>query len=271
VRIWAFVFLALAAPSAWAAHAYAQFGDVKYPKGFAHFEWVNPDAPKGGDLQLVPPTRLTNFDKFNPFTLKGSAAPGLGALMFETLLTGTMDEPTTAYGLLAEDIEVPADRMSATFRLNPAARFQNGKPVMAEDVKYTFDRLMSKEAAPQYRVVYGEVKRAVVTGPRTIRFEFARPSAELPLLVGNLPVFSRDWGAGKKFDQVIMDQPIASGPYKIGTMNFGRDITYERDPNYWAKDLGVRRGMYNFDRVTDRKSTRLNSSHTQKSRMPSSA
>jgi microcin C transport system substrate-binding protein len=250
VRFWLFLLLVLGARSSWAAHAYAQFGDVKYPKGFAHFEWVNADAPKGGDLQLVPPTRLTNFDKFNPFTLKGSAAPGLGALVFETLLTGTMDEPTTAYGLLAEDIEVPPDRMSVTFRLNPAARFQNGKPVMAEDVKYTFDRLMSKEAAPQYRVVYGEVKRAVVTGPRSVRFDFARASAELPLLVGNLPVFSREWGAGKKFDQVIMDQPIASGPYKIGTMNFGRDITYERDPNYWAKDLGVRRGMYNFDRVT---------------------
>jgi len=250
VKLWAFLFLALAAPSAWAAHAYAQFGDIKYPKGFAHFAWVNPDAPKGGDLQLVPPTRLTNFDKFNPFTLKGSAAPGLGALVFETLLTGTLDEPTTAYGLLAEDIDVPADHLSVTFRLNAAARFQNGKPVMAEDVKYTFDRLMSKEAAPQYRVVYGEVKRAVVTGPRTIRFDFARPSAELPLLVGNLPVFSRDWGAGKKFDQVIMDPPVASGPYRIGPMNFGRDITYERDPNYWAKDIGVRRGMYNFDRIT---------------------
>jgi microcin C transport system substrate-binding protein len=250
VRVWAFLVLALAARCSWAAHAYAQFGDIKYPKGFAHFEWVNPDAPKGGDLQLVPPTRLTNFDKFNPFTLKGSAAPGLGALVFETLLTGTMDEPTTAYGLLAEDVEVPKDFTSATFRLHPAARFQNGKPVMAEDVKYTFDRLMSKEAAPQYRVVYGEVKRAVVTGPRTIRFDFARASAELPLLVGNLPVFSRDWGAGKKFDQVVMDPPIATGPYKIGSMNFGRDITYERDPNYWAKDLGVRRGMYNFGRIT---------------------
>jgi microcin C transport system substrate-binding protein len=109
---------------------------------------------------------------------------------------------------------------------------------------------MSKEAAPQYRVVYGDVKRAVVTGPRTIRFDFARASAELPLLVGSLPVFSRAWGAGKRFDQVVMDQPIASGPYKIGSMNFGRDITYERDPNYWAKDLGVRRGLYNFDRIT---------------------
>ena len=246
------VFLAAfaAAPGALAAHAYGQFGDIKYPKGFAHFEWVNPDAPKGGEIALVPPTRLTNFDKFNPFTLKGSAPPGLGGLVFETLLTGTMDEPTTAYGLLAEDIEVAPDKLSVTFRLNPAARFQNGKPVMAEDVKYTFDRLMSKEAAPAYRVIYGEVKRAVVTGPRSIRFDFSRASAELPLLVGNLPVFGREYGAGKRFDQVIMDPPIGSGPYKIGRMNFGRDITYERDPSYWARDLGVRRGMYNFDRIT---------------------
>jgi microcin C transport system substrate-binding protein len=109
---------------------------------------------------------------------------------------------------------------------------------------------MSKEATPQYRVVYADVKRVLVTAPRTIRFEFARASAELPLLVGGLPVFSRDWGAGKAFDQVITDVPIATGPYRIGRMNFGRDITYERDPNYWARDLGVRRGMYNFDRVT---------------------
>ena len=244
------LFALLAAPVAWGAHAYSQFGDIKYPKGFAHFDWVNPDAPKGGDLQLVPPLRNTNFDKFNPFTLKGTAPPGLGALVFETLLTATMDEPTTAYGLLAEDIDVAPDMLSATFRLNAAARFQDGKPVMAADVKYTFDRLMSKEAAPQYRVVYGDVKGAVVTGPRTIRFDFARASAELPLLVGSLPVFSRDWGAGKRFDQVVMDQPIASGPYKIGSLNFGRDITYQRDPDYWARELGVRKGMYNFERIT---------------------
>ena len=233
-----------------AAHAYAQFGDIKYPPGFKHFEWVNPDAPKGGHFVRTPGTRVTNFDKYNPFTIKGTTAPGVSELMFETLLTGTMDEPTTAYGLLAEDVEVAPDKLSATFRLNPAARFHDGKPVMAADVKYSFERLMSKEATPQYRVVYADVKRVLVTAPRTIRFEFARASAELPLLVGGLPVFSRDWGAGKPFDQVITDVPIASGPYRIGPMNFGRDITYERDPNYWARELGVRRGMYNFDRVT---------------------
>ena len=234
----------------WAAHAYAQFGDIKYAAGFSHFEWANPQAPKGGEIQLVPPTRLSNFDKYNPFTLKGSPAPALTSLMFESLLTGTMDEPTTAYGLLAEDVEVPADKLSATFRINPKARFHDGKPVTAADVKHSFDTLMSKRAAPQYRVVFGDVKQAVVTGPLTIRFEFKTNSAELPLLVGGLPVFSRDWGAGKPFDQVVMDIPIASGPYRIGRVNFGRDITYDRDPNYWARDVNVRRGLYNFDRIT---------------------
>jgi microcin C transport system substrate-binding protein len=234
---------------AWAAHAYSQFGDIKYPAGFPHFEWVNPNARKGGDLELVPPLRITNFDKYNPYTLKGTAPPGTG-LLFESLLTGTMDEPTTAYGLLAEDIEVAADGLSATFRLNPAARFHDGTPVMAADVKHSFDMLMSKQAAPQYRVVFGEVKQAVVTGSRTVRFDFKSVNAELPLMVGGLPVFSRAWGAGKPFDQVVMDMPITSGPYKIGRLNFGRDITYQRDPNYWARDLNVSRGRYNFDRIT---------------------
>lgn len=236
--------------AAYAAHAYAQFGDIKYPPGFFSFEWANANAPKRGDIALVAPTRLTNFDKFNPFTLKGAAAPGLNSLVFETLMTGTYDEPNTAYGLLAEDIEVAEDLLSVTFRINAKAKFQDGTPVTAEDVKHTFDTLMSKAAAPQYRVVFGDVKAAVVTGELTVRFEFRRVSAELPLLVGGLPVFSRAWGKGKPFNEVITDKPIASGPYKIGRMNFGRDITYDRDPNYWARDLNVRRGQFNFDRVT---------------------
>jgi microcin C transport system substrate-binding protein len=249
MKIVAGVVVLFCATPAWAAHAYSQFGDIKYPAGFAHFEWVNPNAPKGGDIELVPPLRITNFDKYNPFTLKGTAPPGTG-LLFESLLTGTMDEPTTAYGLLAEDIEVAADGLAVTFRLNPAARFHDGTPVMAADVKHSFDMLMSKQAAPQYRVIFSDVRQAVVTGPRSVRFDFKRANAELPLMVGGLPVFSRAWGAGKPFDQVVMDIPIASGPYKIGRLNFGRDITYQRDPNYWARDLNVRRGRYNFDRIT---------------------
>ncbi len=246
------VFLAGGDTTALAAHAYGQFGDIKYPAGFAHFEWANPNAPKGGAVDLVPPLRISNFDKYNPFILKGTAPPGLSALVFESLLTGTMDEPTTAYGLLAEDVQLAPDRLSVAFRLNPAARFHDGKPVMATDVKHSFDALMSKLAAPQYRVIFGDVKQAVVTAPRSIRFDFSRANAELPLLVGSLPIFSREWGGGKPFDKIILDFPIASGPYRIGRMNFGRDITYERDPEYWAKDLNVRRGLYNFDRITYR-------------------
>ena len=235
-----------------AGHAYAQFGDIKYPAGFVNFEWVNPAAPKGGDIDLVAPTRSTNFDKYNPFTLKGTAPPAMSSLVFESLLTGSLDEPTTAYGLLAEDIEVAADRLSATFRLDPKAKFQDGTPVTAADVKHSFDTLISAQAAPQYRVMFSDVKQAVVLAPNRVRFEFRTASAELPLMVGGIPIFSRAWGAGKPFDTVIMDMPIASGPYKVGRLNFGRDITYQRDPNYWARDLNVRRGIFNFDRITFR-------------------
>jgi microcin C transport system substrate-binding protein len=234
-----------------ASHAFSQFGDIKYPPGFHHFEWANPDAPKGGEITLVAPTRITQFDKYNPFTLKGVSPPGLSELMFESLLTGTFDEPTTAYGLLAEDVSVSPDKLSVTFRLDPSARFSNGKPVLAADVKHSFDTLTGPLSHPAYRAYFADVKAATILGQRLIRFDFKRPSAELPLVIGGgLPVFSHEWGAGKPFDQIIMDEPITSGPYKIGRVNFGKDITYQRDPNYWARDLNVRRGRYNFDRVT---------------------
>lgn len=235
-----------------AAHAYAQFGDIKYKPGFTHFAWVNPDAPRGGEVTLVTPSSASQYDKYNPFTLKGSAPPGLGDLVFETLLTGTLDEPTTAYGLLAEDVSVAPDHLSATFRLNPKARFQDGSPVLALDVKASFERLTSKGAHPAYANLFGDVKAATVLGERTIRFDFKQASAELPLIVGGLPVFSHTWGAGKPFDEIVMDKPIASGPYKIGRENFGRDIRYDRDPAYWAADLPVRRGMFNFEHINYR-------------------
>jgi len=253
MRISRFLFLVvslLCSMPSWAAHAYAQFGDIKYPAGFAHFDYANPAAPKGGEIRLVPPTRLSNFDKYNPFTLKGSAPPGLGSLVFESLLTGTLDEPTTAYGLLAQDVTVSPDRLSATFTLHPQARFHNGDPVLAADVKHSFDRLTSKEAAPQYRTIFGDIQRVTVLGDRVVRFDFRRVNAELPLIAGSLPVFSRKWGDGKPLDQIVTDLPIGSGPYRIGKVNFGKDISYERDPAYWGRDLGVRRGLYNFDRIT---------------------
>lgn len=240
-----------AAP-ALAAHAYAQFGDIKYSPGFDHFEWADPAAPKGGELTLVAPTRITQFDKYNPFTLKGTAPPGLSSLVFESLLTGTLDEPTTAYGLLADDVSVAPDGMSVTFHLNSAARFQNGDPVLAADVKYSFDTLAGPYSHPALRASFADVKQAVSLDAHRIRFDFKRASAELPLIVGSMAVFSHKWGAGKHIDQVVMEQPITSGPYRIGRVNFGRDISYERDPHYWARDLNVRRGLYNFDRISYR-------------------
>jgi microcin C transport system substrate-binding protein len=239
----------LATPS-WAAHAYAQFGDVKYQPGFTHFDYVDPAAPKGGEIRMVPPTRPTNFDKFNPFTLKGTPPYGIGGLMFESLLVGNADEPTTAYGLLAEDVNVAPDGLSATFRLNPNARFHDGKPVLAADVVHSFKTLTSKEAAPQFRTIYAEVKGVTAVNDHTVRFEFASPNAELPLVVGGMAVFSREWGKGKPFDQVVSDVPIGSGPYRIANPRMGRDITYQRDPAYWAKDHPTRKGHFNFDRIT---------------------
>jgi microcin C transport system substrate-binding protein len=239
----------IAAPG-WGAYAYAQFGDIKYPAGFTHFDYVDPDAPKGGEIRMVPPTRPSNFDKFNPFTLKGSAPYGMGALIFESLLVGNSDEPTTAYGLLAEDVEIAPDRLSAVFRLNPKARFHDGKPVLAADVAHSFRTLVSKEAAPQFRTIFAEVKGASVVSERVVRFDFTSPNPELPLVVGGMSVFSREWGKGKPFDQVVSEMPIGSGPYRIPNTRMGRDVTYVRDPGYWGADLPTRKGHFNFDRIT---------------------
>lgn len=238
------------APASWAAHAYAQFGDIKYPPGFTHFDYVNPAAPKGGEIRMVPPTRPTNFDKFNPFTLRGTAPYGIGMLMIESLLTGNAEEPTTAYGLLADDVAVTPDRLSATFRLHPKARFQDGSPVLAADVLHSFTQLTGKLAAPQYRSIYAEVKGVQVLSDRVVRFDFAVPNPELPLVVGGMPVFSRAWGGGKPFDRIVSDLPIGSGPYKPASTAMGRDITYVRDPAYWGAELPSRKGQFNFDRIT---------------------
>ncbi|RYF64659.1 MAG: ABC transporter substrate-binding protein, partial [Comamonadaceae bacterium] len=159
-------------------------------------------------------------------------------------------EPTTAYGLLAEDVSVAPDKLSASFRLNPKARFHDGSPVLAADVVHSFETLISKLAAPQFRSIYAEVRGVRAIDERTVRFEFKTPNPELPLVVGGMAVFSRQWGAGKPFDQITSDVPIASGPYKIANPRLGRDITYQRDPGYWGAQLPVRRGHYNFDRVT---------------------
>ncbi|MGU7816203.1 extracellular solute-binding protein [Burkholderia sp. AW49-1] len=243
----------LAATAAHAAHAIAQYGEPKYPPGFKHFDYVNPDAPKGGTLVLANPNRLTSFDKFNPFTMRGNPAPGID-MLFESLATGSMDEPSSAYGLLADDIAIAPDRRSVTFHLNPRARFSNGDPVTAEDVRFSFDTLKSKLAAPQFGAYFAEIAKAVVVDPATVRFEFRSANRELPLIAGGVPVFSRKWGLradGSRipFDQLAFEQPIGSGPYLIERYDNGRTITYRRNPAYWGADLPVRIGTDNFERI----------------------
>ena len=249
MRILLAVLLATLGLPCWADSGYALWGDLKYAPGFAHFDYVNADAPKGGEIRLVGNSRASTFDKYNPFTIKGNAPTYLAQLMFDTLLTGSLDEEGAAYGLLAEDVQVAPDRLSASFRLRRQARFHDGSPVLAADVKYSFDTLVGPFVSPAYKTLLVNVAGADVLDERTVRFRFRQPNRELPLTVGGLPVFSRHWGQGKPFDQVVMEPPIGSGPYRIGPVNFGKDITYVRDPAYWARDLNVKRGTGNFDRV----------------------
>ena len=243
-----------AARPAFAVYAIAQFGEPKYPATFKHFDYVNPDAPKGGTLVLANPNRLTSFDKFNPFTMRGNPAPGIG-MLFESLTTGSLDEVASAYGLLADDIRIAPDRLSATFHINPHARFSNGDPVTAEDVKYSLDTLKSPKAAPQFSVFYGDITRAVVVDSATIRFEFRQPNRELPLIAGGIPIFSHKWGMKADgthvpFDELAFQEPIGSGPYVIDHYDGGRTISYRRNPAYWGAALPVRVGTNNFERIT---------------------
>ena len=240
------------------AHAWAAYGQQpKYPRGFDHFEWVDPNAPKGGTLYLSNPDRRTSFDKYNPFTIRGSAPAGVSLFMFEALAIPSGDEPATIYGLLAEEIQVAPDLSSVAFRLHPAARFLNGDPVLADDVKHSYDMLVSKYGSPAYRVAFAGVSGVRVEDPRTIRFDLKDRTIDTVGTVAGLPVFSRKWGVGpdgkaKNFDEIITEFPITSGPYRIGRADNGRRIEFERRADYWARDLGVRRGSYNFDRIVYR-------------------
>ncbi|CAN5407929.1 extracellular solute-binding protein [soil metagenome] len=243
-----FLAAACCTTNAYAAHAFSLYDTPKYGPGFTHFDYVNPDAPKGGELFLANPDRRTSFDKFNPFSLKGVAAPGVADFMFESLTTNSADEVASMYGLLADDMEVAPDRKSIKFRLHPKARFNNGDPVLAEDVKYSFDTLVAK-GAPQLKSLFGDVKTCVVLDSRNVRFDFKSDNQELPLIVGGMPVFSRKWAAGTPFDMIQLDKPIASGPYMIERYDGSRHIRFKLDPNYWGKDLPVRRGSFNFEYI----------------------
>ena len=249
--------LGLGVLSAHASQGISQYGKPKYPDGFSHFDYVNPNAPRGGTLTLPNPGSRSSFDKFNPFTLRGVTAPGI-ELMFESLAEGSADEVSSIYGLLADDIQVAADHKSVIFHIRPEAKFSDGSPVLAADVKYSFDTLMSGLAHPRYKTTFADVKSAVVLSTREVRFDFKNNNSELPIMVGTLPIFSRNWGKRADgsmipFDQLAFEMPIGSGPYLIESFKAGKSILFKRNPNYWvdqlSKPLNVRVGFYNFDRV----------------------
>ena len=220
-------------------------GTPHYAADFTHFDYINPDAPKGGDLHLA---ALGTFDTVNPFTLKGVAADGVG-YVFETLMVRSLDEPFSQYGWVAESVTVAADRSSVSFKLRPQARFHDGTPITPEDVVFSFEVLRDK-GHPYYRSYYKDVTKVEKTGPQEVRFTFrSTTNAELPMIVGELPILSKkDW-AGKDFSATTLDQIEGSGPYKIENLVQGRSISYARVKDYWAADLPVNKGRFNFDRI----------------------
>lgn len=246
--LWQFCLLALllASGTAHAAAAMALGDTPRYPAGFQHFDYVNPKAPKGGRL-LLP--AMGSFDSLNPFTLKGDKASGLD-LLVDTLMEKSLDEPFSMYGLLADDMSLAADGLSVRFHLHPQARFSDGSPVLAEDVKASFDTLTrDKTAHPRYRMYFADVKQVTVVDTHTVRFDFRRRNAELHMILGELPVFARRWLQGQPLASRILQPPLASGPYLLARYALGKYSVYQRRPDYWARELPSRRGQYNFDRI----------------------
>lgn len=235
-------------------YAFAEYGTIKYPADFDHYDFVNPNAPKGGTLRLSNPDRRSSFDKYNPFTLPENAPVGVEMFMFETLADASPDEPATMYGLVASQMLIAPDYSAVSFRINSLAHFNNGDPVTAEDIKYSFDMAVSPAAAPDYAQNFAGVRDVMVVDPHTVRFDLKAPSRDQIFQLGTvLSVFSRKWGLGpdgksKPFDQIVHDVPITTGPYLIARTT-GQMLDLVRDPHYWARDIGVRKGFYNFDHI----------------------
>jgi microcin C transport system substrate-binding protein len=229
------------------AHGFAMHGDLKYPADFQHFDYVEPDAPKGGSVRLA---AIGTFDSFNPFIIKGSPAAGMGflfqSLLYDTLMAHSQDEPFSLYGLLAETIETPDDRSWVEFTLRAEARWHDGEPITPEDVIWTFETLMAK-GQPTYRAYFGNVAVVEKKGSRGVRFTFAPgDNRELPLILGELPILPRHYWADRTFEVTSLEPPLGSGPYAIADFEAGRHVTWRRRDDYWGKDLPVNRGRHNF-------------------------
>ena len=237
----------LAATGAFAApaHGIALHGQLKYGPDFPHFDYVNPNAPKGGEARFA---AIGSFDTFNPFNIKGESAAGIGQL-FETLLASSADEPFSEYGLIAESVDVPDDRGSVTFTIRPIAKFHDGSSMTADDVIFSFETLKSK-GAPSYRFYYANVARIEKLNERQVKFTFLPgENRELPLILGQMPILSKKYWQDRDFTATTLEIPVGSGPYRIGQFEPGRFIVYQRDANYWGKDLPATRGLHNIDRL----------------------
>ena len=241
------------------SHGYAQFGTLKYPASFSHFDWVNPDAPKGGVLRMM---ASGTFDTLNPYTLKGTSPSGTGNFLQygvselnETLMAGTGiydpsgDEPASSYGLIAESVEYSTDRSWVVFNLRKQARFHDGKPITAYDVAFSY-RTLLKKGHPLYRTQLQEVKRVDILGRHRIRFVFRRAGNPLLILrMGELPVLPQHYWKDRDFTLTSFEPPLGSGPYRITQVQPGKRLVFERVRNWWGEKLPVNRGKYNFQRV----------------------
>ena len=241
------VALAISSSPGWAEpqHGLSLFGDLKYKPDFQHFDYANPDAPKGGTVKFA---ATGTFNTFNAFQLIGDKPTGEGQI-FDTLMTAAEDEPASSYGLVAQSVDVAPDKSSVTYTLRPEAKFQDGSKITPEDVVWTFETLKTK-AHPRYKLYYADVLKAEKVGDNAVKFTFrSRDNRELPSIVGEMPVLSKAAWSKVDFQKPMQEPPLGSGPYKIASFEMGRSLTYQRDPNYWGKDLPVNRGRYNFDTI----------------------
>ncbi len=241
---------ARAAEPEW-SHGLSLFGELKYPAGFERFDYVNPDAPKGGRARLF---ALGSFDSLNPFTFKGSAA-GIVGQTFDTLMDASLDEAGSEYGLIAEAVKKPDDFSWVTYRINGAARFHDGSPITPEDVIWSLEAL--KAAHPFYNSYYANVTAAEQTADNEVTFRFSEAgNRELPQIVGQIPVLSKTWWTGKNdkgetrdINNTTLEVPLGNGAYRITEVKPGKSVTIERVKDYWAADLPVNRGKNNFDEI----------------------
>ncbi len=229
------------------SHGISTFGELKYGPDFEHFDYVNPDAPVGGTFSTW---AFGTFDSMTPYILKGQAA-SLSSVFFESLMTGTADEPDSMYGLLAETIEYPENRQWAIFNLRPEARFSDGSPVTADDVVFSYNILIEK-GRPTFKVTLRDFETVEALGPHKVKFTFrdGANTRELPMTAAGLPVFSRAYYADRDFAESTLDPPLGSGRYVLRKVVPGKTISYRRRDDYWGEDLAVNRGRENFAELT---------------------